>query len=209
MFKARLALAVAGMLAVGDCGYVMCGTSEDALQNLRRSIGSNLIKIKKDYPESKSIVYSTLDQLGRYHSLSKNTITKKDKYKRLYKKEQEGNKALKDEVSTMEKRVETMKKLIVEVNQKLKTDFVTVGELKEQRESFQREKEKFLQEKKQFEQVKRQLVEERDTLLRERDEMMQDKVEPAPARAKRRVKKPARREAYVQSSVAGHEAAVA
>jgi nitrous oxide reductase len=150
------------------------GTTK-TLQSLHREIGNKLIKIKKANPQSQTLVYSILDQLGRYHSVSKRLVEKKRKYKKLFKKERKSGSELKRKVTKMEEKVEKMKKVIIEVSDRLKKDFTPVGELKVQKEKFFKEKEQLVQDKNLLTVERDSLVRERDALVRERDALAREK----------------------------------
>lgn len=182
MKRVEFLLSVVCMTTV-SFGGLSGESSADELQSLHREIGSKLIKIKKENPQAQPLVYSVLDQLGRYHSVSKNVLAKKHTYKSLFKTEQKSNEFLKKQITEMEEKIDKMKKAIVEASDKLKKDFATVNELKQQKETLAKEKER-------FEIEKQELISERDALIRERDELLQGKEsgeKVATARRKARV----------------------
>jgi chromosome segregation ATPase len=157
-----------GLWLIGIGGLLVCnsylwsGQGDRKLQVLHREIGNKLMRIKKNHPQSQSVVYSILDKLGQYHSVSKHVLKKKRKYKQLLKTESENSKTLQEEVERMEQRISKMKRLIIEASDKLKKDLVAVNELKEQKEKLVKEREMFLKEKEKFEFAKQQFMSERE-----------------------------------------------
>ena len=143
-----------------DC--LLAGDVGNQLQSLHREIGNNLIKIKKENPQSQPLVYSVLDQLGKYHSFSKSVITKKNKYKSLFKSERGTSESLRKKVAHMETKLDKMKGVIIDASDKLK-------------DTLAREKEDFSREKERFEGEKQLLVVKIEELTRERDSLIQEK----------------------------------
>lgn len=160
---------------VGGDTILNGGESAKSLQVLHREIGSKLVKIKKDHPKTQPVVYSVLDKLGKYHSVSKKILEKKNKYKKLFGEEIRTSENMKEKVTKLESRIEKMKKLILEASEKLKKDSLTFAELQDRKDSFTKDKEKFKEEKERFEFEKKQILAERDALMRERDALVREK----------------------------------
>lgn len=157
------------ILVLGIGSLLDAGEATEKLQTLHREIGNNLLRIKKEVPQTQPIVYSVLDQLGKYHCVSKSVLEKKKRYKRLLNTEKSRSKVLESKLIDMESKFEKMKKVIIDANDKLKKDSFSASELKEQRDAIAKEREEFLKEKELFEHEKSQLVEARETILRDRN----------------------------------------
>lgn len=149
-------------------GEAYCKDSMKTLQSLHRKIGSELLEIKKKYPESQMSVYSLLDQLSQYYGFSKKSIEKKDKYKKLYKAESSKNFSITKNVVTMENKLAEMKKTVLLVGSKFKSDVASITKLKEERDLFSQDKEKLLAEKKALSKELSTVKSERDALIKER-----------------------------------------
>jgi hypothetical protein len=154
-------------LLIFSCGGY-CKESIKTLQSLHRKMGSELIEIKKKYPESQMSIYSLLDQLSQYYGFSKKSIEKKNKYKKLYKTESEKNFTLTKNSVVMERKLAEMKKTVLLVGNKFKSDVASVTKLKDERDLLAQEKEKWLAEKKTLSKELSTVKNERDVLIKER-----------------------------------------
>jgi len=134
------------------------------------------MRIKKENPKSQTLVYSVLDQLGKYYSLSKGLVAKKKEYKRLLKAELAQNDSLKKDTAVMQVKISKMKKVMFAVNDALKKDYANANNVKEAKDRLAREREEFIREKNRFAQERAQLIAERNALLREREELLRDRA---------------------------------
>ena len=145
------------------------------LQTLHRDIGDSLIRLKKEHPKTQSVVYSVLDQLGKYYAFSKGLIVKKKEYKTLLEKELTNTEKLKQESGSLKKQVAKMKNVMQVVNDKLKQDYQQADVIKAEKDSLSQEKEQFLREKEQLIREKKRITAERDALLQERQTLIQQR----------------------------------
>ena len=151
------------------------GEKTKTLQLFHRQLGNNLIKIKKQHPRSQSLVYSLLDQLGKYYAFSKTLLAKKKEYKRLLKAELTSNEALQKSLNSSNSKIEKMKTAIISASGRLQQDAAQVASLLKQKEEFSRAQNEFLREKEFFAIEKEKLVSERDGLVRERDALVRER----------------------------------
>lgn len=157
-----------------------CGEKTEKMQTLHREIGSNLIKIKKKHPEAQSLVYSLLDQVGKYYAYSMEVLSKKKEYKKLLQAELAMTESLTKEKDEARKKMGKMKNAILSVHKKMETDSARADQLEEEKAELEREREEFLREKEEFEMEREGLMAQRDALLQERDEMLRDRQEMQP-----------------------------
>jgi len=151
------------------------GEKTKKLQLFHRQLGNNLIKIKKQHPQSQTLVYSLLDQLGKYYSFSKTLLAKKKEYKRLLKAELTSNEALQKRLNSSNGKIEKMKTAIISASGRLQQDAAQVASLLKQKEEFAHAQQEFLKEKEFFTMEKEKLVSERDGLIRERDALVRER----------------------------------
>ena len=143
-------------------GFVCFASNSDRqLQKLYCKIGNDLIKIKKEHPQTQPLVYALLDQFGKYNSVAKIVSSKKGEYKRLLKAELVTTEILKKDISDLSEKVSDMKKVLLVADKKLRKDSEQVNDLVEQKNALAKEKE--------------QLVAQRDSLLSERDSLVQER----------------------------------
>lgn len=161
------------LLIVFQCGY---GNSTlQKLQSMHRRIGTDLLKIKKQYSQAQPVVYALLDQVGEFYSLAKQSVKKKGTYKKELLIERGVSQVLKKELDTFKDKVGSMRHAMFAVDKKLKKDARQVGKLATEKDALTREKEKIIQEKNVFEQEKQALVAERDALVREKDAALRER----------------------------------
>ncbi|MBU1007873.1 hypothetical protein KKA53_02240 [Candidatus Dependentiae bacterium] len=148
------------------------GERTKKLQVLHRQIGNNLIKIKKTHPRSQTLIFSVLDQLGKYHELSKGLVEKKKKYKQLLRAELTSGEQLKRDSEEMKTKMAKMKKMILLVHKKMKKDEVFTERLQKEKAALDGEREQFMKVKEKFDMEREKLQQERDALLQERNELL-------------------------------------
>jgi hypothetical protein len=138
------------------------------LQEFQRQIGSDLIGIKKQHPNTQMQVYTVLDQLSKYYSFSKNIVSKKKRYKKLLKNELAQTELLKKNIGEIKNKLYKMKRAMVVASEKLRSNHADSEKLKQERDALIREKEK-------WEVEQNALVQERNMIAQERDALVQDK----------------------------------
>lgn len=141
-------------------GILTPGALKQKMSSLHREIGSNLIHIKKQHPAVQSVVFAILDQLGKYHAISRELAQQKEIYKVRLDKEKEKCVSLEKKVSTLESKVEKMKKLVVDASERLQRDSSAIRHFNEERVRFEQEREEFAREKEAFNNAKKQMLEE-------------------------------------------------
>jgi len=172
--KSKFLLYVLVALSMTFIFYGHSGERTKKLQAMHRQIGNNLIKIKKEHPQSQTLVYSLLDQLGKYYAFSKDLLGKKKEYKQLLNAELSNSEILKKDMGDMRKKMTKMKQVILSVHRKMKKDSERADKLEEEKELLAREKDAFLREKEKFEIEREQLIAERDTLFQERNALIKN-----------------------------------
>lgn len=171
-----------GSLVVGCYFFSLYGQSlRNELQSLHREIGNNLIRIKKDYPKSQTVVYSVLDKLGKYYSFSKELMTKKKEYKRQFTSEKKRADQLAKESEAMKEKIAKMSQVMRKVSRKIQNEYVKVDEINDAKASLTKEREAFLQEKEELIREKEKLINERNALLQEREAILQQQGAGVPA----------------------------
>lgn len=173
--RRRLGFLILGIIVFGFTSKIGGGELKNELKTLHREIGNNLIKIKKEYPKTQDVVYSVLDQLGKYYSFSKKLISKKKEYKKLFKDEVSKGDIVKKELAKLKERMGKVKKVMIDASDKLKKDSEKVVRLKEEKEALAKEKELFEVEKQALISQRDSLLRERDALVRERDAIAREK----------------------------------
>lgn len=150
------------LLCVFGVGNLIPEAINQQMSSLHREIGSNLIHIKKQHPAVQSVVFAILDQLGKYHAISRKLSKQKKKYKTRCEKAEERCTSLKKKVVTLESKIEKMKKLVVDASDRLQRDSSAIRHFNEEKLRFEQEREEFAKEKEEFENAKKQMLEEVD-----------------------------------------------
>lgn len=156
-------------------GYVYCGQTVEQLQELHKKIGGDLIKIRKEEPKLQPLVYSLLDQVGKFYSLSKEIVGKKKDYKRLFTVEKSARKLLRKEATNLQSLLKQTNEKFDQMDKKLKQDSENFEALTKHKDELVKEKENFVLSQKNFEQEKQNLIQERDVLAREKEDLVRER----------------------------------
>lgn len=148
---------------------IFCQDSEFQLQNLQQKIGNDLLKIKKEFPNSQDLVYSLLDQFSKYNNLSKNAAEKNTEYEKMLCTEKIKSENLMTEVASLKAKLEEFKSSVVEASKKLQQDFVKI------KDDFNKERETFLKEKQQFETEKQAFLTAKEALIKDKEQILNEK----------------------------------
>ena len=103
--------------------FLLAGLSTDQINDYHIGIGNKLIKLKKDFPETEQVIYSLLDQFGKYSSFSRSLIKKKKNYKNLLKEEIKISENLKKQANRLNEKIHEINNINLEIGNKFKTSF--------------------------------------------------------------------------------------
>lgn len=73
----------------------------DTVQELHKNVGNSLLTIRKQYPESQTQVYSTIDQISKLCDISKKQYNKRKELKTALAQEKETSAKLKQRLDTV------------------------------------------------------------------------------------------------------------
>lgn len=187
---------------VGLCFSCIHGRSvRSELQSLHREIGNNLIRIKKDYPKSQTVVYSVLDKLGKYYSFSKDLIAKEKEHKHRQEEEKKRADELEKRAGAMREKIKKMANVMRKVSEKIQNEYVKVDDINIAKASLAAERESFMREKEQLLKDKEKLINEKNMLLQERESILrQQSIEQPKPKTEKEARGETKHEAFVKNT---------
>lgn len=127
-------LCLVGLIKFFWCGFLCCASSTEQMQELYKTIGEELISIRKQFTEAQPKIYLVLDQLDKMYGIAKSGLQMRDEIAKNLKQKE-------IEITTLKKDLEKTKNELATVQQ---TSTATQQALNEVSQKFDSEKQQTL-----------------------------------------------------------------
>lgn len=133
---------------------LLCKGSSIQIQQLYSKISSELLAIRKEYPNSQPTVYTAIDQVCKMYSVSKNVIERKKQLKKKLTNEKNAlrikNVSLMQKIKNMEDDLTSIKQNVNDNSRSIEQKDSLISQLKRENEQLINENKKISEEKKQL-----------------------------------------------------------